>query len=146
MNGGKLISVTDYCLYLPQGGQTNINGGVVDGAAGAITINRGSLVINGGSFSSDGTGDVGNWGDGTGANKTNALINSNAEYGDVNILVNDGNFNVQKLDVFAVNEKGNTSTINISGGIYNKYIDKWVVSGYECINNNDGTYTVRKKS
>ena len=62
INGGKLISVSDYALYLPHNGITIINGGVVDGAAGAISLNRGSLTINGGSFSSDGTGDVGTWG------------------------------------------------------------------------------------
>ena len=143
INGGKLISVCDYALYLPHNGVTKINDGVIDGAAGAITINRGSLIINDGSFSSDGTGDTGDWGDGTGANKNNALINSEARYGDVTITVNGGNYNVTKLSVFAVGTAHN-SNIAISSGTYNKYIDKWVVSGYSCVDNGDGTWTVKK--
>ena len=143
INGGKLISVCDYALYLPHNGVTKINDGIIDGAAGAISINRGSLIINGGSFSSDGTGETGDWGDGTGANETNALINSNAGYGDVTITVNGGNYNVAKLSVFAVGTKNN-SNIAISSGTYNKYIDRWVVSGYSCVDNGDGTWTVKK--
>ena len=143
INGGKLISVSDYALYLPHNGITTINGGVIDGAAGAISLNRGSLTINGGSFSSDGTGDVGTWGDGTGANTNNALINSEAKYGDVAITVNGGNYNVQKLSVFAVGTNHNSS-ISITSGTYNKYIDKWVVTGYSCVDNGDGTWSVVK--
>ena len=144
INGGRIISVCDYAIYLPHVGVTTINGGIIDGAAGAISLNRGSLTINNGKFSSDGTGDVGNWGDGTGANTCNALINSNAGYGDTTIIVNGGEFNVKKLNVFAVGQKYNSS-ISINSGTYNKYIDRWVTAGYTCVDNGDGTWSVIKQ-
>ncbi len=144
INGGKLISVCDYAIYLPHAGVTTINGGIIDGAAGAISMNKGTLTINGGSFSSDGTGNVGSWGDGTGANKSNALVNANASYGDVSIVVNGGIFNVKKLSVFAVGTK-HAAIIAISSGMYSEYIDKWVVSGYTCVDNGNGTWSIVKK-
>ena len=144
INGGRIISVCDYAIYLPHVGVTTINGGIIDGAAGAISLNRGSLTINNGKFSSDGTGDVGNWGDGTGANTCNALINSNAGYGDTTIIVNGGEFNVKKLNVFAVGQKYNSS-ISINSGTYNKYIDRWVAAGYTCVDNGDGTWSIIKQ-
>ena len=144
INGGKLISVCDYAIYLPHSGTTTINGGTIDGAAGAISINRGSLTINNGTFLSNGTGDTGDWGDGTGANENNALINSEAKYGDVTIFVNGGDFNVIKLDVFAVGSKYK-SYISIKSGTYNKYIDKWVSVDCICVDNGNGTWSIVKK-
>ncbi|MDY2889154.1 MAG: hypothetical protein SOU19_06255 [Candidatus Caccosoma sp.] len=83
-------------------------------------------------------------GDGTGANNQKALINSEAKYGDVVITINGGNYNVQKLNVFAVGTI-NDSSILINYGTYNKYIDKWVATGYVCDDNGDGTWSIVKK-
>ena len=95
-------------------------------------------------FFSNGTGDTGDWGDGTGANENNALINSEAKYGDVTIFVNGGDFNVIKLDVFAVGSKYK-SYISIKSGTYNKYIDKWVSVDCICVDNGNGTWSIVKK-
>ena len=145
INGGKLISVCDYAIYLPHAGTTEINGGVVDGAAGAICINRGSLVINGGTLSSNGTGDLGDWGDGTGAVGNKALIIVNAKYGDSSVVVNGGTYRAEKeIPIFDINS-ANKASITISAGTYNQNIGKWVTSAYDCVDNNDGTWTVVKK-
>lgn len=67
INGGTLVSTSDYAIYHPQFGTLTINdGAVVYGAAGAIAMKRGNLVVNGGTLTSKGIGDTGNWGDGTG--------------------------------------------------------------------------------
>ena len=143
INGGKLISVCDYALYLPHVGVTTINGGIIDGAAGAVSVNQGTLVINGGKFSSDGTGDVGDWGDGTGAIGSKSLIMVNGGYGTTSVVINGGTFNVSAD--YAIVDVRNNAAITISAGIYNKNIDKkWVSTGYTCVKNDDGTWTVVK--
>ena len=57
---------------------------------------------------------------------------------------NEINYNVQKLNVFAVGTI-NDSSILINSGTYNKYIDKWVATGYVCDDNGDGTWSIVKK-
>ena len=146
INGGKLISVYDYAMYLPHNGVSTINGGVVDGAAGAISLMRGTLTINGGQFMSDGTGDVGTWGDGTGAIGVNSLIVISKNYGACSLLVNGGDYRVAASCpiIYAENNEYDVSII-ISAGTYNKNVDKWVSSAYTCVDNGDGTWTVVKK-
>ena len=81
INGGELVSVADYAIYNPQKGTLAVNGGVVCGQAGGIALNAGDLVMSGGTVTSKGKGDTGDWGDGTGG-LDNAAINVNAKYGD----------------------------------------------------------------
>ena len=66
VNGGILESTADYAIYHPHSGTTTINGGVVFGAAGGVSLNRGNLIVNNGIITSKGTGTTGDWGDGTG--------------------------------------------------------------------------------
>lgn len=67
IEGGELISTSDYAVYLPQSGTTTISGGKVYGAGGGVCINRGTLNVEGTALiTSKGTGDTGDWGDGTG--------------------------------------------------------------------------------
>ena len=67
IKGGELISTSDYAIYLPQSGTTDITGGTVNGAAGAVSIRRGTLNISGDAvLLSNGEGYTGDWGDGTG--------------------------------------------------------------------------------
>ena len=115
--GGELISVDDYAIYNPQNGTVNIYGGVVDGAAGGIQMNRGTLNVTGGTVASQGTGDTGNWGDGTGGT-TNAAIHLNAKYGDVTAVIDSGATLIAKNDAVEITlgEKyGKNYTVNLSG-------------------------------
>ena len=85
INGGTLVSTSDYAIYHPQFGTLTINdGAIVYGAAGAIAMKRGNLVVNGGTLTSKGIGDTGTWGDGTG-NLGKAALNFCAPYGDVQL-------------------------------------------------------------
>ena len=145
INGGKLVSVCDYAIYLPHNGITTINGGLIDGATGAFCLNRGSLIINNGYISSAGTGNFGTAGDGTDAVGKKSLIMAYAQYSDCTVVVNGGNFSVgNDIPIFEVGSK-HIATIKISAGTYNKYLDKWVASGYECVKVEDGTWEVTKK-
>ena len=67
ITGGELFSTADYAVYLPQAGTTTISGGTIKGACGAIGMRSGTLNINGqAKLIGGGTGDSGQWGDGTG--------------------------------------------------------------------------------
>ena len=145
INGGKLISVCDYAIYLPHNGVTVINGGVIDGASGAVAINCGSLTINDGTFLSDGKGNLGTAGDGTSAIGVKSLIMVNGAYGTTDVVINGGVFNV--ANDYAIVDVRNNASIKISAGVYNKNLDKkWVGTGYVCVANDDGTWTVTKES
>ena len=87
--GGTLISTSDYVIYHPQNGILNITGGVIDGAAGGVQMNRGTLVVTGGTIICRDTGNTGEGGDGT-SGTDNAAIHLNAKYGDVNAQLNEG--------------------------------------------------------
>lgn len=50
IEGGELISTSDYAVYLPQSGTTTISGGKVYGAGGGVCINRGTLNVEAHSF------------------------------------------------------------------------------------------------
>lgn len=81
INGGKLVSTMDYAIYAPAiNGIVNVNGGTIEGAAGAIAMNRGTLNITGGTLISTNTGDTGSqYGDGT-ANMHNSVIDFGSKY------------------------------------------------------------------
>ena len=113
ITGGTLISTADYAIYLPQNGTTTISGGVVDGAAGGIQINRGNLVVTGGTIAAQGTGDTGSWGDGTGGT-SNAAIHLNAEYGDVTATIDSGATLVANGDAVKVTVANNYH-VNLTG-------------------------------
>ena len=90
INGGTLICPMDYAIYHPQPGKLTINeGATIYGGAGAICMKSGELEINGGTLTSKGKGNTGNWGDGTGG-LGNAALNFCKPYGDVKAIIKGG--------------------------------------------------------
>lgn len=144
INGGTLASTADYAIYHPQPGTLTINdGAVVYGAAGAIAMKRGNLVVNGGTMTSKGVGDTGNWGDGTG-NLGKAALNFCAPYGDVAATIKGGTITAEGDAVLidAQPTEGKTVTLAIEGGTYSSDVSKYCSSGFTATPNGDGTYGI----
>lgn len=146
INGGTLVSTSDYAIYHPQFGTLTINdGAVVYGAAGAIAMKRGNLVVNGGTMTSKGIGDTGNWGDGTG-NLGNAALYFCAPYGDVTATIKGGTITAEG-DAVLIDAKpteGKTVTLAIEGGTYSSDVSKYCSPGFTATPNADGTYGITK--
>ena len=144
INGGTLVSTSDYAIYHPQFGTLTINdGAVVYGAAGAIAMKRGNLVVNGGTLTSKGIGDTGNWGDGTG-NLGKAALNFCAPYGDVTATIKGGTITAEG-DAVLIDAKpteGKTVTLAIEGGTYSSDVSKYCAAGFTATPNADGTYGI----
>ena len=119
IKGGELISTADYAVYLPQAGTTTISGGKINGAAGGIAMQNGTLNISGNAqiLSTD-EGNTGNWSDGTGGLGNAALV-INAGYGDCVVNITGGT--ISALKKAALIDTPNTKyerTIKISGGTF----------------------------
>ena len=146
INGGTLVSTSDYAIYHPQFGTLTINdGAVVYGAAGAIAMKRGNLVVNGGTLTSKGIGDTGNWGDGTG-NLGKAALNFCKPYGDVKAIIKGGTITAEG-DAVLIDAKptaGKTVTLAIEGGTYSSDVSKYCAAGFTATPNADGTYGITK--
>ena len=144
INGGTLVSTSDYAIYHPQFGTLTINdGAVVYGAAGAIAMKRGNLVVNGGTMTSKGIGDTGNWGDGTG-NLGKAALNFCAPYGDVAATIKGGTITAEG-DAVLIDAKptaGKTVALAIEGGTYSSDVSKYCSPGFTATPNADGTYGI----
>ena len=146
INGGTLVSTADYAIYHPQPGTLTVNdGAVVYGAAGAIAMKRGELEINGGTLTSKGIGDTGNWGDGTG-NLGNAALNFCEPYGDVKATITGGTITAEGDAVLidAQPTEGKTVTLAIEGGTYSSDVSKYCAAGFTATPNADGTYGITK--
>lgn len=146
INGGTLVSTADYAISHPQPGTLTINdGAVVYGAAGAIAMKRGNLVVNGGTMTSKGIGDTGNWGDGTG-NLGKAALNFCAPYGDVKAIIKGGTITAEGDAVLidAQPTEGKTVTLAIEGGTYSSDVSKYCAAGFTATPNADGTYGITK--
>ena len=120
IEAGELISTADYAVYLPQSGTTNITGGLINGAAGGISIQRGILNISGNNtqIMSQNTGNTGDWSDGTGTLPNSALCVS-GEYGDCTININGGNFSSKEEAVNILEQSSeHTITLNVTGGTF----------------------------
>lgn len=146
INGGTLASTADYAIYHPQPGTLTINdGAVVYGAAGAIAMKRGNLVVNGGTMTSKGIGDTGNWGDGTG-NLGNAALNFCAPYGDVKATITGGTITAEGDAVLidAQPTEGKEVSLAISGGTFSSDVSKYCAAGFTATPNADGTYGITK--
>lgn len=144
INGGTLVSTSDYAIYHPQFGTLTINDdAVVYGAAGAIAMKRGNLVVNGGTMTSKGIGDTGNWGDGTG-NLGKAALNFCAPYGDVTAIIKGGTITAEG-DAVLIDAKpteGKEVSLAISGGTFSSDVSKYCSSGFTATPNGDGTYGI----
>ena len=144
------------------GSIVNNNGGIVIGNYGTVTILGGTLktgsnpeknaalynfYYNGTTYGkstiSGGTMDGAVWNCGV-MNITGGTLNVVDNSGKMSI---EGNPNVKGAiiardgsDAPALSEKG---TLVISGGTYAVDVSKWVATGYVCVKNANGTYTVR---
>ena len=144
INGGTLVSKADYAISHPQSGTLTINSGaVVYGAAGAIDMKRGNLVVNGGIMTSKGKGNTGNWGDGTG-DPDKAALNFCAPYGDVKAIIKGGTITAagDAVLIDAQPTEGKTVALAIEGGKYSSDVSKYCSPGYTATPNADGTYSV----
>lgn len=140
VNGGILESTADYAIYHPHSGTTTINGGVVFGAAGGVSLNRGKLIVNNGIITSKGTGTTGDWGDGTG-NQNAAAINVNAQYGLASVEIKGGKITAEKDAILLTN--GKDGTISVSGGTFSSEVPaEYCAEGFIPTANADGTYGV----
>ena len=141
VNGGILESTADYAIYHPHSGTTTINGGVVFGAAGGVSLNRGKLIVNNGIITSKGTGTTGDWGDGTG-NQNAAAINVNAQYGLASVEIKGGKITAEKDAILLTN--GKDGTISVSGGTFSSEVPaEYCAEGFIPTANADGTYGVK---
>lgn len=146
INGGTLVSTADYAISHPQSGTLTIdNRAVVYGAAGAIEMKRGNLVVNGGIMTSKGKGDTGKWGEGTG-DPDKAALNFCAPYGDVKAIIKGGTITAEGDAVLidAQPTEGKTVTLAIEGGTYSSDVSKYCSPGFTATPNPDGTYGITK--
>lgn len=146
INGGTLICPMDYAIYHPQPGKLTINeGATIFGGAGAICMKSGELEINGGTLTSKGKGNTGNWGDGTGG-LGNAALNFCKPYGDVKATIKGGTITAEG-DAVLIDAKptaGKTVTLAIEGGTYSSDVSKYCAAGFTATPNSDGTYGITK--
>lgn len=141
VNGGILESVADYAIYHPHAGTTTVNGGVIFGAAGGISINRGKLIVNDGTITSKGTGTTGNWGDGTG-NQQAAAINVNAAYEATAVEIKGGKITAEKDAILLTN--GRDGTVAVSGGTFSSEVKpEYCAAGFVPVENEGGTFGVK---
>ena len=146
INGGTLICPMDYAIYHPQPGKLTINkGATIYGGAGAICMKSGELEINGGTLTSKGKGNTGNWGDGTGG-LGNAALNFCKPYGNVKATIKGGTITAEG-DAVLIDAKpteGKTVTLAIEGGTYSSDVSKYCSPGFTATPNADGTYGITK--
>ena len=146
INGGTLICPMDYAIYHPQSGKLTVNeGATIYGGGGAICMKSGELEINGGTLTSKGKGNTGNWGDGTGG-LGNAALNFCKPYGDVKAIIKGGTITAEG-DAVLIDAKptaGKTVTLAIEGGTYSSDVSKYCAAGFTATPNSDGTYGITK--
>lgn len=126
IQGGELISTADYAVYLPQSGITNISGGIIYGAAGGVSVQRGTVNISGDALiTSKGTGDTGDWGDGTGGQDC-AALNVSAEYGDCTVSISGGTLMAKKEAGVIASGSPYRADISITGGTFSSDVRAYV--------------------
>ena len=145
IDGGKLTSTTDFAIYHPHAGKLIINGGEITGGTGALSMNNGSCVINGGTLKTTGDGDTGNWSDGT-SGQSPAVINLNGKYGPVICEINGGVFIALNNAPIVITGTKYSVTVIIKGGKFStKPNAEWIAEGYACTEEPvNGLYEVYK--
>ena len=108
-------------------------------------MKRGELEIKGGTLTSKGIGDTGNWGDGTG-NLGNAALNFCKPYGDVKATITGGTITAEGDAVLidAQPTEGKEVSLAISGGTFSSDVSKYCAAGFTATPNADGTYGITK--
>ena len=146
VNGGTLISTSDFAIYHPQSGTLIINeGATIYGAGGAIAMRGGKLEVNGGLLTSKGKGDTGTWGNGTG-NMNNAALSFCKPYRDVTATIKGGTITAEG-DAVLIDAKptaGKEVSLAISGGTYSSDVSKYCAAGFTATPNANGTYGISK--
>lgn len=146
VNGGTLISTSDFAIYHPQSGTLTINkGATIYGAGGAIAMRGGKLEVNGGLLTSKGKGDTGTWGNGTG-NMNNAALSFCKPYRDVTATITGGTITAEG-DAVLIDAKptaGKEVSLAISGGTYSSDVSKYCAAGFTATPNANGTYGISK--
>ena len=145
VSGGTLISKNDYAIYHPHGGTLTIAGTAdIQGAAGGIAANNGTVNISGGRITSLGTlADIGEGSTGTNGLE-NAALNLAARYGDVTVTITGGEFDAQN-DAALIDTSEMTShsrSVTITGGTYSSDPTCYVAPGYAAALNEDNKYVV----
>lgn len=129
VNGGELISTADYAIYAPAKNSTvTINNGTVNGAAGAIAMFAGDLIVNGGTLTSDKSGYTGTWGDGTG-NLKKAVVSlesgTKEDYGPINARIHGGTITMAagvEKPLMYINKQYRDLKFTIDGGTFSEDI------------------------
>ena len=110
---------------MPQAGTTTISGGTIKGACGAIGMRSGTLNINDqAKLIGEGTGDSGQWGDGTGT-MGYAVINigtgNQNTYGDCTVNITGGTFIAEGKSVGIAKPKDGAKhniAVSVTGGTF----------------------------
>ena len=143
ITGGELISTADYAIYLPHSGVTNISGGVIYGAAGGISIQRNILNISGDVLiTSKGTGDTGNWGDGTGGQDC-AAVNVNASYGDGDVNISGGTLTAENDAIVLATGVTHSIDVSVTGGTFSGDVTEYFPEGAILTQDETGAVTPR---
>lgn len=136
VNGGELISTTDYAIYGAAGSsKITINDGVIYGVAGGVALNKGDLIVNGGTITSKGTGNTGNWGDGTG-NMAAAAVNVQAKYGEATATIKGGTLIAEENALFIKTEQ-KEGDISVEGGTFSQPVDEYLAPSVNYSVSND---------
>lgn len=144
IEGGTLISTADYAIYHPQNGKLTVNDGTIYGNAGGIAMMRGELAMNGGTVTSKGIGNTGNWGDGTGNLNNAAIIVPARAYGDVTAKITAGKVTAEgdAVTIDAAASSKHNIDFAISGGTFSSDVSKYCADNYTAVPNADGTYGI----
>lgn len=138
IQGGELISTADYAVYLPQSGETIISGGTIYGAAGGISLQRGTLNISGDALiTSKGTGSTGEWGDGTGG-QDSAALNIAAEYGDCIVRISGGKLTAETEALIIKANTSHTSNLSVTGGTFSSNVSEYISDEYTVVETENG--------
>lgn len=116
INGGSIVSTSDFAIYHPQTGKLIVNGGVISGAGGAVAMNNGEFISNGGTYTSFGSNSadyIQHTNDGT-YGLADAAININSKYGVSETEIKGGTI-VGKQPIL-VNTAKFDSVVTIEGG------------------------------
>ena len=146
INGGNLVSKADFAIYNPGRNTLTINDGFISGGAGAVSANAGNIVINGGTLTSTGDGDTGEWADGT-SGQLPAVINLNGKYAPVTCTINGGKFITDgSVPIIISGTKYPVSVSIVAGEFSVKPETDWIAAGSVCSDekNQDGLYVVSK--
>ena len=138
IQGGELISTADYAVYLPHSGETTITGGTIYGAAGGISIQRGTLTVGGDALiTSKGTGDTGDWGDGTGGQGC-AALNIAGEYGDCAVQISGGTLTAEQDALIVRGNNENNKVLEITGGTFSSDVSEYISDEYTVVETENG--------